>query len=416
MSQSPASIQHRVEVVRRLDELLAYRSFWDGHAPSPLQSPQWLLAWWEAYQTPAAQLCAVVVKDLKGNVLGLAPFWFRHSWTEGAVLRFLGSGRACVDFQSLIVAPEHASVVGQAVGQWLTQQSNASSPSACVWSMLELEGVASSDAALEAMLGVLHAQRCHCQPAQLEHTWRLRLDQGWNGFLSAMSKTQRSQTRQLVNRFDKHSAWALRWVDRDDQQFASALATCMDLHQRRWQADGESGCFADGRFKHYVELACHELLPSGRVEIGILEDAGQPVAAHLCLIDAQRNRYMYQAGRDPARAAENFGRMLNALTIRRACQEGIGFIDFLRGDELYKHRLAATATPCLRLRVIPPTTIAKVRFQLRNGLKHLLQGWSNNPSPSQSDPSSVAHPSVEQIGGEQVTGGHQLVAPSQLHQ
>ncbi len=365
---STLSMSHiLVEIVDHSDQLTPCLEFWARHAPTPLQSPEWLLAWWSAFESPGTKLCVVVVRNDDHQIIGLAPFYLRDNWTEGRSLRFLGSGRACSDFQTILSAPGQSATVGQAIGHWLLANRTALN-----WSLLELEGVTDNEVALNALTEQLRIGRCTQQVTELENTWRLDVTRGWSGFHAGMSKTQRRQTRNLVNRFDKRDDWQVRVV-RDSAEWRWALAVCVDLHQRRWQSSGQPGCFADQRFHRFIALACEKMISQQAISFAVLEECGIPIACHLYLHDAAGNRYMYQSGRDPNREDECIGRILNAVSVRDACDAGIAFIDFLRGDEIYKHRLGALPSRCLRLRIVPPAMLPQLRQGARTISRNIKQ-------------------------------------------
>ncbi len=349
----------QLEVISDPQALAPYLPFWRTQAPTPLQSPEWMLAWWSAFASPNMQLSVLVVSTEAGEVVGLAPYYLRDDWVDGRSLRFLGSGRACGDFQTLLTAAGFEAQVGATVGQWLMD-----SHARLKWGLVELEGLTQPDSAVAALVETLKRGRCLQHTSQLQHTWRLDLSQGWDGFLGGLSKTQRRQTRNWVNRFDKSEHWSLCLVE-NEAALPSALEKCIDLHQKRWTAVGEPGCFADARFTQFVEDAFQQLGKDQLITLALLEDDGQPIACHLYVNDSAGNRYMYQSGRDPDRDADGVGRILNALAVRQACQDGVGFIDFLRGDEPYKRRLGAAPTLCLRSRLVAPALLPRMRHGLR---------------------------------------------------
>ena len=60
--------------------------------------------------------------------------------------------------------------------------------------------------------------------------------------------------------------------------------------------------------------------------------------------------YVYQAGIDPQRLADEPGHLITAATVKRAIEQGGRAVDFLRGDEPYKAHFRALARPLLALR------------------------------------------------------------------
>lgn len=384
----------RLEIIDQCDKLTPCLEFWSQHAPTPLQSPEWLLAWWAAFESPATTLCVVVVRTENHQIIGLAPFYLRDNWTEGRSIRFLGSGRACGDFQTLLSAPGQAATIGKAIGNWLLANRRALN-----WSLLELEGVSDNDQAIDELTRQLRSGRCLEYQVELENTWRLNLSGGWAGFQQGLSKTQRRQTRNQVNRYVKKDEWQVRYL-RDVTELDWGLAVCIDLHQRRWQAIGQPGCFADRRFRRFIELACQRMSVQQAISFAVLEERGIPIACHFYLHDAAGNTYMYQSGRDPDRETQGIGRILNAITVRDACDAGVEFIDFLRGDEIYKHRLGALPSRCLRLRIVPPALLPQLRHGMRaisRNVKHRIVRWGQAWNISQKNLASNAEqsPSIE---------------------
>jgi CelD/BcsL family acetyltransferase involved in cellulose biosynthesis len=62
------------------------------------------------------------------------------------------------------------------------------------------------------------------------------------------------------------------------------------------------------------------------------------VATSLCF-DYASSRLLYNSGYNPDFGYYSVGLLLNALCLRSAIDEGIGYFDFLRGSEPYKHHL-----------------------------------------------------------------------------
>src|SRR5690606_4779980 len=97
----------------------------------------------------------------------------------------------------LLSLPGREAEVGSFIGQCLID-----SQTTLHWGMVELEGIPPDDTAISALVETLKRAGCQAHLARLESTWRLDLSGGWLGFLDGLSRTQRNQTRNLVNRFD----------------------------------------------------------------------------------------------------------------------------------------------------------------------------------------------------------------------
>ena len=62
------------------------------------------------------------------------------------------------------------------------------------------------------------------------------------------------------------------------------------------------------------------------------------MATSLCF-DYGSSRLLYNSGYNPEFSYYSVGLLLNALCLREAIEQGIGYFDFLRGPEAYKQHL-----------------------------------------------------------------------------
>jgi CelD/BcsL family acetyltransferase involved in cellulose biosynthesis len=322
-----------------------------------MQHPEWMLSWWDAFRSPS---CAAMLLGVENDsqLIGIAPFFVHNSWGFGRVVRFLGSGSACSDFQTLLAVDGGERVVADAVAHYFAAGSARGS-----WDLMELDGIDEKCPSVKFLLDGLAAHKTIKQVSSRENTWRLDLTDGWEGFCKNLSKSQRSQTRNLVNRFEKNESLRLQIIN-DPTQLKLATQTCILLHQRRWNAVGAPGCFSDSRFARFIPNALQALAGRGQSEILILEQAGKAVASQIVLKDDAENLFVYQSGRDPQYDSQRVGQILTLLSIRYACERGAQFIDYLRGDEIYKQRLKAIPSSCQRIRVFASGTIPSLRHSV----------------------------------------------------
>ncbi|QDV24958.1 GNAT family N-acetyltransferase [Aureliella helgolandensis] len=343
------------EIVCRTVELAEYTEQWRRLAQTPLQSPEWLLNWWDAYSSPVATLNTLTVCSPSGQLLGLAPLYFRDSWGMGRTLRFLGSGEACSDFQSILCVPGYETPVAAAISQALIDSSGDGG-----WGICEFEGVGTHDPVLGQVVKNLQTAGYSLDTKQLESTWRVDLQGDWDQVVGRMCKSMRRQTRSLLKQFDGSEALKLTWSD-SPTEFAQAFETLQDLHQQRWEQAGKEGCFASSRFSKFTKAACQALHAKRQCSIATLVADQTPVASSLLLHGAQGN-YVYQTGRDPNFPTQRYGTMLNALLLREMQHRQFQFVDFLRGNEVYKDRLGAVPSECVRIRVVAPRILPRLRY------------------------------------------------------
>ena len=125
----------------------------------------------------------------------------------------------------------------------------------------------------------------------------------------------------------------------------------MELHQKRWGADGlfppTEGGAASRRFFAGLFEDCAQ---SGIVDLSFLTVGGRRIAAGVTFDDG-RAVYYYNAGVDPDARELSPGVVMVALYIQRAIEQGRTRLDFMRGNEPYKYEWGAIDEPIGRLLV-----------------------------------------------------------------
>ncbi|MFM2152560.1 MAG: hypothetical protein RL199_995 [Pseudomonadota bacterium] len=138
----------------------------------------------------------------------------------------------------------------------------------------------------------------------------------------------------------------------DVETSASACASFLErfrrLHEARWEADGGSQAFADGRLWHLHRRSMERFADEGRLRLWTLSVAGEAVAVAWTFDDGRRSLY-YQCGFSPAWSARSVGGVLLARYLEDARQRGVEEVDFLRGAEAYKREWTRTARRTVRV-------------------------------------------------------------------
>lgn len=346
----------RIEVVDNLADLTTLVPEWKQLSlPSPMQSPEWMLAWWEAFRASQDTLHVVTVREESGELIGLAPWYRRQGFASGATLRFLADGRACSDFQSLLCRAGREAKVVQAITAQLADDR------AQRWDLLDLEGLSGSDPVMNEFQNAMSARGHVTHLRQTLNTWRIGLG-GMDEVFKQFSKTQGRQVRNFINRFDKGDM-ALRQASAQPEQADFFISELIRLHQLHWVSMGQPGCFSTTEFNNFFRSAMLKMIESHMAEILLLEREGKIVAANAWLL--QNNiGFGYQCGRDPEADAHSVGRIIQAVALRLQCNQGLLAFDFLRGDEQYKQQLRAEPTAVQRLRVVARARMSELRHTI----------------------------------------------------
>jgi CelD/BcsL family acetyltransferase involved in cellulose biosynthesis len=382
---APIAAPDRALVARRVAFDDIPRATWDACAArSPLATPfaRWSFhrAWWDAYGANAHDDTLVVTEGRAvdrldpDSLVAIVPLMHRHAVepTDAAthtslrrpdqgspstiapaakVLYFGASYHA--DYATILAAPDDLAAVAQAVAVWLATPPDPTADHPEPWDALDLRRLRAADPALDALASALSA-------AAPVAGWEVGVDHedvcpvatlpdgtDFDGFLATLGKKERHEIRRKIRRAEAAGALSL---DPSRDPLAD-LDAFIDLHQRRWGADGlfpptEGGAMSRRFFARLFELAGAD----GGLDLRFLTLDGRRIAAGVGFETADTVFY-YNAGVDPDARELSPGVLMVALYVRDTIERGKHRLDFLRGDEPYKYEWGAVDEPIRRILV-----------------------------------------------------------------
>ncbi len=345
----------RIEISQDIQSLFADEDCWNKLAGGvPFRETSWLRPWWNHFGTPG-EAYVVIAKDDDGVTRGILPL-FRSADCHRH-LEVVGGGQACSDHASILVQRDDVAEVARSMAEYLADHA---SDSQWGWDTISIDGVVDGDQpmaefskAIEEAGAALHAQ-------SRMSTWFKPSDDSWDEHLKHFGKTQRRKMRRWSERIDKTDGLEKSIVDRlDDVQ--DALDSLIDMHQRRWNAEGEPGSYADAEFAAFVRDSADDFFRRGRLYLPTLSMDDKVIGGELHFIGGDNRLYCYSSGYDIDSAELEPGRILCVETLLELYRRDLAGIDYLRGDEPYKKRMAATPTRIFHLRVIAPTLLPRLR-------------------------------------------------------
>lgn len=355
----------RIHCHTDISTLQPYAEAWNRMADGmPFRSWEWLSTWWRHYGPlaergrRARRLQVLCVSDEAGQPAGFAPFYNEESATAGRTLRLLGDGEVCSEYLGVLAAAGREEAVAFAVAEYLADRFHTARSSLERWDLVLLEAVDAGDPILRPMLGYL-AQRgaaVHCRPGP--GCWRIELPGSWDKLVAGLSTNQRKQFRRVLRRAEKRGTMFHR-VERLSE-LPKAFEHLVELHQRRWQSQGQPGCFASDPFLAFHRDVTPQLLRAGQLQMVWIETDGKPLAVEYQLA-GDGSVYVYQAGVDPDRLAWEPGHVATARVIQLAIDQGFRRFDFLRGNEHYKTQWQAEFHGNTTVRVVAPRPGARIR-------------------------------------------------------
>jgi CelD/BcsL family acetyltransferase involved in cellulose biosynthesis len=355
---------------------------WDAlAAATPWATPfaTWAFhrAWWDAYGSNAHDHTMVAVDEagaaagdgrpaIDGHPLvAIVPLMHRHEVEPGdaAVHTTLRHGsevpltpvapwaRAIffgasyhADYATVLADPADMPAVASAVADALAGEA---------WDAIDLRRLRCGDPAADALAAAFGGR-------EMASGWTVNLERedvcpvavvpegaDYEGFLATLDKKERHEIRRKVRRAEAAGLVELR----EAADPLADLPAFIDLHQRRWGADGLFPDTPGGdQSRRFLRRLLELLGPEGPLRLSFLEVGGRRIAAGLHFQTADGFLY-YNAGVDPDARDLSPGVVMIARYLERLIGSGRRRMDFLRGNEPYKYEWGATDEPIQRLLV-----------------------------------------------------------------
>lgn len=374
-----------VRIIRDLQEWQCLRSQWDElFYASPTRSAplrfDWLQTWWRVYGPAYAdpQDLRILTVRRSDKLIGALPLYRpRRGRTGLAVrrLRFLSTGEAeieeiCPDYMDLLHLPGQEQTCLKALADVLFQGPEAD------WDQIEL-GDLSGRSPLLAWRQAAPGFRAKVIPRGACPI--ADISGGLEAYLSRLSANSRQQARRLLRSADR--AGAQLEVAWDESAVTRIFEDLIRLHQERWTAAGQPGCFAAPRFTDFHRTLARLWVPTGKALLARLVLQGTTQAVIYGFIVNQKFDF-YQSGitthEQPALKSPGIVAFLKLMA--HLASRGITHFDFLRGPSGYKQRLATEECPMVQLRLVRPTlrtglhaAASMTRRALRKGSRLLRQ-------------------------------------------
>lgn len=327
-----------VDRVRLDDDALAksWAALQDrGGVSTPFLSHQWYGA---MAAVPALTASAEALVCRRGEaVVGLLPVEI----TVRSGLRTLGVAGwhwYTPDHLDTVAAPEDRPAVARHLAAHLAGRRD--------WDVLDLDALAQGSLLVPALRQALRLPRFVTRPAEAVPI-RSRSIVAGEG--PVFGKWSRKRLRRTLRAVEQHGG-TLELVSEPDR-VGPLLDTLMTLHRSRF--GDRSTVFATPERRRFHRLAARAMARSGTARIARLQ-VGDTDAALLYLLSWRSTAYLYSSGLRPE-VLRSAGSALRDWTLTQAAPHGFDTVDFLRGEQDWKHRLADTVSHDARIRVFRPT-------------------------------------------------------------
>ena len=358
------------DISRESWDALAARTPW----ATPFSGWAFQRSWWDAYGENAHEetLVLVATESLPGRIaepVAIVPLMHRHEVEPSDALThttmrhgsdveltpvaptatavFFGASYHA-DYATILAAPADLAAVGEALATYFADPADRRP-----WDVVDLRRLRCGDPAADALAAAFGAREIaegwtlNVEREDVCPVVTLPVDTDMEGYLSTLGKKERHEIRRKVRR-----AEAVGEIRLDDSADPVAdLEAFIDLHQKRWGADGlfpETAGGAQSRVLFRRLFEAHGA--DGPLRLTFLSVGGRRIAAGVHFETADGYLY-YNAGVDPDARDLSPGVLMVHAYVARALAAGVTRLDFLRGDESYKYEWGAVDQPIQRLLV-----------------------------------------------------------------
>ena len=317
--------QETIESVTELWHDRAIRLKWD----CLFVLPGWLKAWWQNFgkgQTP--YICSIRCRD---ELIGIAPLM-----VQSQTARLMGDTDVC-DFQDVVVVPGNEDAFFNTLFDHLRRQGIRQLDLAAVRAGSHLHRYLTTSASDQP-----HSIACQTVDA----TMMLDLPSSWDAYLHQLTGKQRHEVRRKLRRLEESGRVNLRFVD-NVSEVKKEMDTFVALFRRN-RAD-------KARFMTQQMASFFRSLATEMAAVGILKlfflTLDEAVTAGVMCFDHNDTFHLYNNGYDQGYHSLSVGLLSKLYTVKDSIRLGKKNYDFLKGTEVYKHRLGGRRIPLYRCRV-----------------------------------------------------------------
>jgi CelD/BcsL family acetyltransferase involved in cellulose biosynthesis len=337
-----------IETIDSSERLFSLRQPWNELLESSASNcvfltHEWLSTWWK-HLAGGRRLSVFAAWD-DGKLIGVLPVAERsaqYARMMPRVLEFVGSGLIGSDYLDAIIKGGCEAQVSAAFSEHLHNRGL----------MLQLSQLRRETALVRNLAESLRAKGWLAADTKLNICPYINLTGlAWPTYVSGLGANIRKNLNRYLRLLPTNFEMEVDCV-KDVERAESALATVIELHEKRWRRAGTSEAFqspAVNEFhREFVRLAAER----NWLRILILRLNGQ-AAASLYALRYGPTFYFYQSGFDPAFSKHSVGVATMGLSIKTAIEEGALEYDFLHGDEEYKFHWASAKRDLGRLELYP---------------------------------------------------------------
>ena len=325
-----------------------FAAAWDAlgdpnHPGAVFRSYPWIAAWWR-HAAPSTRPRLLLAEQGR-EIVGLLPLY--ETGVPGRRrLRLMADHTVGSDYLGAVARDDLRGAVAAAFADELSRWSGGES---------RLDHLASDDPLVALLAAEFNTSPRYVCPY-------VAFFEDFDSYLARRPNGLARQWRRRLRWLEKCGGFGVR-VLRHPDDVSIGIETLLDLHRRRWSAEGGSESIVGARVQGFHRDVARTLAERDVARVFLLDVAGAPRAALYGFRHGDRFAY-YQSGRLPEWENRSVGTVLLGLVIAHCVSEGVREFDFLHGDEGYKLLWATDARHTVRLRKLSSWT-ARAEAQVR---------------------------------------------------
>jgi CelD/BcsL family acetyltransferase involved in cellulose biosynthesis len=300
---------------------------------TPFLSLEWMVSWWRHWGE-GNRLFIVVVRQVSGRVVAIAPFYLRRSMYGPFGPRglcFLAHKWVGSDHLNILVDPEHESFAIQTMLGFLEAQR-------AVWDYIELADSEDASQTFTRLCDGLKALGMVHRVTHSEICPYTALPSSFDEYLAGVGANLRYNFRRRRRALEREGAFKFT-VLKNQAELQEHFGELVRLHGLRFEHQLKYSSFLAPHIQDFHADALKQMAASGMARLCLLQ-IGERVIGALYGFSAGRTFSFYQTGIDPAWQRLSVGLVMMGCAIEEAIRTGHDRYDFLRGDEAYKFQWA----------------------------------------------------------------------------
>ncbi|MFH2138143.1 MAG: GNAT family N-acetyltransferase [Candidatus Omnitrophota bacterium] len=303
---------------------------------------EWLYSWWEVFKEKR-ELFILLVKENE-EIIGIAPLLLRKICYFRLLnynrLEFIASGEEerdeiCSEYLNFIIKKgKEKEVIGCLVDYFKVNKT---------WDEIVLKELLAENINTVILRQQLTNSGVSNKCEKDGVAYYIELPKTWDELVTGLSSNFRYKLKRDRKRLSSMAQVEVRTIEKKED-LSMAFSIFIDLHEKRWSAEGEQGCFRSEKFKQFHGKVMRNLFDKKQVRLIFLDVNKKPVAAFYDLIYKGKVLF-YQAGLDlECYPKLGVGNILRGYSIQKAVEGNAAEYDFLKGENKRHCKEWATVT------------------------------------------------------------------------